>query len=244
MIKIEHIYTGNWEAAIRSMRNPLDSWSKSDSGFGCFNENRRCMECHYKPDYCGISNDHYILGPNDLKLAKTLANAGTDHRKFMRSIIFSCDITAPMYWWKEMDTYKVGSVRNSCSTMHTITKKEFTLDDFSHEHLFKDNALIVHIPNDFRVLNNTQWMMCVIDLLNGMREAYLEEDDAEKKKEFWWQIIQLLPSSYNQKATWTANYEVLRNIYRARINHKLDEWHDFCYMIEDLPYSELITGGE
>lgn len=242
MIKIEHVYTGNWEAAIRSMRNPLDSWSKSDSGFGCFNENRRCTECHYKPDFCGISNDSYILGPNDLKLAKTLVNAGTDHRKFMRSIIFSCDITAPMYWWKEMDTYKVGTVRNSCSTMHTITKKEFSVEDFSHEQLINvadyedilpdENGIIV---GDFKVALDV-----IISALNDCRELYLKTKD----KRLWYTLIQLLPSSYNQKATWTANYEVLRNIYHARKNHKLEEWHDFCYMIEGLPYSELITGEE
>lgn len=217
MIKIENIHTCNWEAAIRGMRNPMNSWDKSDS---------------YYTD--GI----YILGPNDLKLAKQLATAGSDHGKFLRTIIFSCDITAPMYWWKEADTYKVGTVRNSCSTMHKITEKEFTVEDFSVEHLSVDNANIYHLPeNDFRILNNKQWFLMKVDLLNSLRDEYI----ATKNKQVWYQLIQLLPSSYNQKATWTANYEVLRNIYHARKNHKLDEWHVFCDMIEELPYSELIT---
>lgn len=222
MIKIEHIHTCNWEAAIRGMRNPMNSWDKSDSGYGCFNENRRCTDCHYKPDYCGISNDHYILGPNDLKLALQLAKAGTDHGKFLRQIIFSCDITAPIYYWKEMDTYKVGTVRNSCSTMHKITSKEFTHEDFSYDHI---------------VSGSLGSLDAMIDDLNFLRQSYLNN----KSKEIWYSIIQLLPSSYNQKATWTANYEVLRNIYHARKNHKLDEWHEFCHMLEKLPYSELIT---
>ena len=226
MIKIEHIYTSNWEAAIRGMRNPLNSWEKSDSGYGCYPDNfgpfsRRCCECTFDPAYCGMSNDHYILGPNDLKLAKQLATAGSDHGKFLRQIIFSCDITAPMYWWKEMDTYKVGSVRNSCSTMHKIHAKEFTKDDFSYENVLDDVATI-----DYS-----------LGRLNYVRSKYLETKD----KRYWYSMIQLLPSSYNQRSTWTANYEVLRNIYHARKNHKLDEWHVFCDMIEKLPYSELIT---
>ena len=238
MIKIENMHVCNWEAAIRGMRNPMNSWDKSDSGMGCYPDCRLCRECDYKPEYCGMDNDHYVLGPNDLKLAKQLATAGSDHGKFLRMIIFSCDITAPMYWWKEMDTYKVGTVRNSCSTMHKITEKEFTIEDFSVEHLSVDNANIYHLPkNDFRILNNKQWFLMNIDLLNALRDEYIET----KSKQVWYQLIQLLPSSYNQRATWTANYEVLRNIYHARKNHKLDEWHVFCDMIEELPYSELIT---
>jgi len=227
MIKIEHIHTCNWEAAIRGMRNPMNSWDKSDSGCGCseYNPNMRCSACSFKPDYCGISNDHYILGPNDLKLALQLAKAGTDHGKFLRQIIFSCDITAPIYYWKEMDTYKVGTVRNSCSTMHKIMAKEFTVEDFSVDHM---NALAKE------EIQNT------IKTLNVLRNTYIIAKDIEKK-DYWYSIIQLLPSSYNQKSTWTANYEVLRNIYHARKNHKLDEWHEFCHMIEKLPYSELIT---
>lgn len=209
MIKIENMCACNWEAAIRGMRNPMNSWDKSDS---------------YYTD--GV----YILGPNDLKLAKQLATAGSDHGKFLRMIIFSCDITSPMYWWKEMDTYKVGTVRNSCSTMHKITEKEFTVDDFSVEHL------------DHFSLTQLKY---IIGRLNANRSEYLCWDPKDKtalpKKDYWWQLIQLLPSSYNQRSTWTANYKVLRNIYHARKNHKLDEWHDFCDMIEELPYSELIT---
>lgn len=212
MIKIENIHTCNWEAAIRSMRNPLNSWDKSDS---CF--------CPYEPD-CEAACETYI-GPNDHKLALQLAKAGSDHGKFLRSIIFSCDISAPMYWWKEMDTYKVGTVRNSCSTMHKIMAKKIELDDFSYDCM---NALAEKTLQD------------TIETLNVLRNTYIIAKDVEKK-DYWYSLIQLLPSSYNQKATWTGNYEVLRNIYHARKNHKLDEWHDFCAMIEKLPYSELIT---
>lgn len=223
MIKIEKIETCNWEAAIRSMRNPMNSWDKSDSGFGC-EEGKVCRFCphNFSPDWCGYNNEHYILGPNDHKLALQLATAGSDHGKFLRSIIFSCDITAPMYWWKEMDTYKVGTVRNSCSTMHKIMAKEFTLDDFSYDNI---------------VFESLGALDTMIDELNFLRQSYLNN----KNKKIWYSLIQLLPSSYNQRATWTANYEVLRNIYHARKNHKLDEWHEFCAMIEKLPYSELIT---
>lgn len=208
MIKIEHIYTCNWEAAIRGMRNPLNSWDKSDSY------------------YAGEPATVYILGPNDLKLAKQLATAGSDHGKFLRQIIFSCDITAPMYWWKEMDTYKVGTVRNSCSTMHKIMSKEFELDDFSYDHVEYELFKFSDIVNE----------------LNKLRTLYIEKKSSspEIAKKIWYTLIQLLPSSYNQRSTWTANYEVLRNTY-TRKNHKLDEWHVFCDMIEKLPYSELIT---
>jgi hypothetical protein len=193
-----------FKAAVRGMRNPLNSWSKSDS----YTDN----------------DGTYHLGINDYDLAKRLCKAGTDHRKFMRMINVTMDITAPLYFFKEISTYKVGTVCNSCSTMHTIHKKEFTLDDFSTEHLmdFSWNRL-----DD------------LITHLNWCREKFIETKD----KDYWWQIIQLLPTSYNQKRTLQLNYEVLTNIYKSRRNHKLDEWRDFCIWIETLPYSELITGG-
>ena len=212
MIKIEKIETCNWEAAIRSMRNAYDSWALSDSGYGGGFD-------HGFP--------RYILGPNDHKLALTLAKSGTDHGKYLRSIIFSADITAPMYWWKEMDTYKVGTVRNSCSTMHTVMKKPFDMSDFSVDQMNVSAQASMHET---------------LQALNDLRHVYINgEHSDEHRKKNWYSLIQLLPSSYNQKATWTANYEVLRNIYHARKNHKLDEWHEFCAMIEKLPYSELIT---
>ena len=209
MIKIENFEVIGWEHAIRGMRNPMNSWDKSDSaGIG---------------EMC-------CIGKNDLDLMKRLVKAGTDHRKFMRMIVVYADITAPMYWWKEADTYKVGTVRNSCSTMHKITAKEFTLDDFSHEHL---------------IIASLNSLKRTIDDLNACRDGYLNEDISnypEWKKEIWWQIIQLLPSSYNQRSTLMLNYEVLANMYHSRKNHKLDEWHTFCLWVETLPYSELITG--
>ena len=208
MINIEKTDVFGWESAIRGMRNPLNSWSKSDSDF-----------TFISPD-----GDPHI-GENDLNLMRRLVNSGSDHGKFMRMINVTADITAPMYWWKEYDTYKVGTVANSCSTMHTIHKKEFTLDDFSHEHLCGDSI---------KILDKT------IEALNFWRDAYMNHPDADKK-EVWWQMIQLLPSSYNQKRTVQLNYQVLKNIYPARKAHKLDEWHDFCDWIESLPHSELIT---
>lgn len=207
MIKIENEVTSGWEAAIRGMRNPMNSWDKLDSEF---------YETVFR------------IGENDLDLMKRLAVAGSDHRKFMRMIMASCDITAPLYWWKEYDTYKVGTVANSCSTMHKIHANEFTLDDFSHEHLM----------NGYDEFDSLEALQHTIRSLNVCRTKYLET----KEKMWWWQMIQLLPSSYNQRRTVMLNYEVLRNIYRARKNHKLDEWRDFCKWIETLPYSELITG--
>lgn len=220
MLKIENTEVLGWDAAIRGMRNPLNSWEKSDSQFvrdpdyGCFGvcpcaELVDCDCCH--------------VGPNDLKLMNTLRNAGTDHRKFMRMITVYLDITAPLYWWKEFDTYKVGTVANSCSTMHKIAAKEFTLEDFSHEHLGYQSI---------RVLKDT------IKVMNDFREEFIKDHE----KVNWWQMIQLLPSSYNQKRTVMLNYEVLANMYKSRRNHKLDEWNTFCDWIESLPYSELITG--
>lgn len=217
MIKIENTETYGWEAAIRGMRNPLNSWAKSDSYLG--------------PEYLEDENTYVMpfIGSNDYDLMVRLRNAGTDHRKYMRMITVSCDITAPFYWWKEFDTYKVGTVANSCSTMHTIHKKKFELDDFSHEHM---NKFSLNILKE------------AIVQLEYCRHAYLETEDKDEKKEYWWQLIQLLPNSYNQKRTVMLNYEVLANIYKSRKNHKLDEWHTFCDWIETLPYSELITGEE
>ena len=218
MIKIKNTNVYGFEAAIRGMRNPWNSWEKSDSVI--------------------LPTENIIdVGKNDHALMKKLVSAGTDHSKFMRMINVTVDITAPLYWWKEMDTYKVGTVRNSCSTMHTITDKEFTLDDFSYEHLI-DTDREIH-SKLLRLIPVTTVLESVICELNYNREKYLETKD----KLYWWQIIQLLPSSYNQRATVQLNYAVLQNIYHSRRNHRLDEWKDFCRWIETLPYSELITGG-
>ena len=232
MIKIEKFEVLGWEHAIRGMRNPMNSWEKSDShSCGTCGDCDNCIDyenCPYGYDYLKT-----IVGPNDLDLMKRLRNAGTDHRKFMRMITVYLDITAPLYWWKEFDTYKVGTVANSCSTMHKIAAKKFELSDFSCEHLFHNvNDTEMWLDIDFfNVLDNT------IFYLNKARELYLKTHD----KKYWWQMIQLLPSSYNQKRTVMLNYEVLANIYPMRKNHKLDEWRDFCEWIETLPYSELIT---
>ncbi len=200
MIKIENTEILGWDAAIRGMRNPMNSWDKSDT-------------------------TGHVIGDNDLNLMRRLAKAGSDHRKFMRMLTVYVDVTAPLYWWKEYDTYKVGTVANSCSTMHKIHAKEFALDDFSCEHLDKFGLALLGM---------------IIDNLNTNREYFLEGKD----KENWWQMIQLLPSSYNQRRTLMLNYEVLANIYHSRKNHKLDEWRDFCKWIETLPYAELIVGDE
>lgn len=234
MIKIENSEFYGWKAAIRGMRNPLNSWNKSDSWHGCMSGDYG--KTHSK--YCGkrcIGDCAFCIGDNDLKLMKSLVSAGPDHSKFMRMITVTVDITAPLYWWKEFDTYKVGTVRNSCSTMHKIADKEFTLEDFSHEHLITtildtENPRIMKMPTLF-TLERT-----ICDL-NYCRGKYLETND----KKWWWQMIQLLPSSYNQRATVQLNYAVLRNMYHARKNHKLDEWRDFCKWVETRPYSELIT---
>ena len=220
MLKIENTETFGWEAAFRGMRNPMNSWDKSDSWWSSAQEN-------------GTDECMYILGENDLKLAQSLIAAGSDHRKFLRMIHVQMDVTAPLYWWKEADTYKVGTVANSCSTMHKIHAKEFTLDDFSHEHIFNDEGLSVR-GKEFSSTVPHQVLCSITNCLNGAREKYLETKD----KKYWWQMIQLLPSSYNQLRTLDLNYEVLRNIYHARRNHKLDEWHTFCEWIETLPYAE------
>ena len=304
MLKIENTEVLGWEHAIRGMRNPMNSWEKSDSFIPCY-QKTECHKCevnqkcaYYFEDGNPYKKDDFI-GPNDYTLMMNLRNAGTDHRKFMRMITVYVDITAPLYWWKEFDTYKVGTVANSCSTMHKIADKEFTLDDFSCEHLisepydidnedpidgeFEDDGLVLvansengwlghcyHTASGDRCVEylapKTLLDRYIISALNTCREAYLKtkrdlylerekalnmntsepmvdvEKLKEKQKQYWWQMIQLLPTSYNQKRTVMLNYEVLANIYKSRRNHKLDEWHTFCDWIEELPYSELITG--
>ena len=289
MIKFENTEVMGWEAAIRGMRNPMNSWGKSDSGKIYWNGT------WYTPDpvlrsYFTDYGMNLLIGPNDLDLMRRLAAGGPVHAKYRRMITVYVDITAPLYWWKEFDTYKVGTVANSCSTMHKIADKEFTLEDFSHEHLIGDNALFIHNKGDFRCISNVQFLMWTIDFLNENRRLYLETSDELKKaqesyivtapdaeekalkirklqknkKTYWWQMIQLLPSSYNQKRTVMMNYEVLAHIYRGRKHHKLDEWREhkyvnitnddkiirtitkqyfgFCDWIKTLPYAELITG--
>lgn len=216
MIKLEHVVLASpeqMEFIIEGMRNPMNSWEKSDSD----------SEIKYE-SWHDMSGGKYEIGPNDHSLMQRLSNAGTDHRKFMRMMPVYVRITAPLYWWKEFDTYKVGTVANSCSTMHKIQAKEFKLEDFSHEHM--DIA-------------SETCLETTIGYLNLFRQSFLENHD----KDIWWQIIQLLPSSYNQTRNVMMNYEVLVNIYKSRKNHKLDEWRNFCKWIEELPYSELITGG-
>lgn len=224
MLKIENAEVLGWEHAIRGMRNPKNSWVKSDSGRCHKDLVRDCVTCvHHNSGYAACAAGGFDVGQNDFNLMTRLRNAGTDHRKFMRMITVYLDITAPLYWWKEFDTYKVGTVANSCSTMHKITDKPFELDDFSHEHLGFQSV---------RVLKDT------IKVMNDFREEFIKDHE----KENWWQLIQLLPSSYNQKRTVMLNYEVLANIYKSRRHHKLDEWHTLCDRIESLPYSALITG--
>ncbi len=231
MITLEKTETYGWETAIRGMRNPMNSWDKSDSRYciGCCDSDT-CYGCPYYRDGEGCVHPApypedragYIIGNDDLTLMKKLAAAGNDHGKFLRMITVTLDITAPLYWWKEFDTYKVGTVANSCSTMHKIHAKPFTREDFSTDHL---------IPRMLEVLDVT------IANLNACRGNFLEAQD----KKWWWQMIQLLPSSYNQKRTVQVNYAVLKNLYHSRRNHKLDEWHVFCDWVEGLPHSELIT---
>lgn len=246
MINFENTEVMGWGAAIRGMRNPMNSWEKSDSFWNSkFNYN--------------TGNPDWRVGPNDFDLMKRLRNAGTDHRKFMRMITVYVDITAPLYWWKEFDTYKVGTVANSCSTMHKIAEKEFTLGDFSYEHLNDDcMACDIVFGDHSDELTSLDILKYTIEGLNYWRRRYITTKD----KDDWWQMIQLLPSSYNQKRTVMMNYEVLANIYKSRRNHKLDEWAEtklvgdrpsnmylnkftngFCDWIKTLPYSELITGN-
>lgn len=271
MIKFEKYEVVGLDHAIRGMRNPMNSWDKSDSVWCLFDEDcdeDRVRYCRYVGGLC--------VGQNDLNLMKKLRAAGTDHRKFMRMMVVYVDITAPLYWWKEFDTYKVGTVANSCSTMHKIHDKEFTMEDFSCEHLIDSLADEVlefdpkEMPDDVTVWadDDTGYLavtcrgffheghsyedtlvvsqkdildMFIIPALNANREAYLKSKD----KKYWWQMIQLLPTSYNQKRTVMLNYEVLANIYKSRKDHKLDEWRELCKWIEEsLPYPELITGKE
>lgn len=212
MLKIKETEVFGWEAAIRGMRNPMNSWDKSDSYYGMIED-----PSPINPDDWA----YIILGENDLKLMRSLAKTGDDHAKFLRMVNVTVDITAPLYWWKEFDTYKVGTVANSCSTMHKIHDKEFELDDFSHEHLGESSEY---------------FLKCVISRLNVMRISFLDTKD----KFWWWQMIQLLPSSYNQKRTVQMNYQVLKNMYFARRNHKLSEWHTLCDWILKLPYFKEI----
>lgn len=268
MLKIENTEVLGWEHAIRGMRNPMNSWEKSDSGYCHRDFLRDCRTCIHGPlEKCWRKG--YDIGPQDYALMTRLRNAGADHRKFMRMISVHMDITAPLYWWKEFDTYKVGTVANSCSTMHKIAEKEFTLEDFSCEHLFgpddmlewderkdiaKDNALAaVNVDGDWCYFTPKGYIQMTCNILNHYRQKYLEAQKKPMKeevkrtglvKQYWWQMIQLLPSSYNQQRTVMLNYEVLANIYKSRRNHKLDEWHTLCDWIEGLPYSELIIGED
>lgn len=236
MIKFENTEVIGWEAAVRGMRNPMNSWEKRDSEFKGVAETDVLDNGKVKKQQ--VYYDALSIGDNDLDLMTRLRNAGTDHRKFMRMITVYVDITAPLYWWKEFDTYKVGTVANSCSTMHKIHEKEFTMEDFSCEHLdrfVEDTGGDIAPVWDFK-----KPMEYSIEMLNKARTKFLETKD----KKYWWQMIQLLPSSYNQKRTVMLNYEVLANIYKSRKDHKLDEWSvGFMEWIESLPYSELITGG-
>ena len=245
MIKIENFEVLGWEHAIRGMRNPMNSWEKSDSVYGTYWGDIDGHKC--------FDSEGFSIGPNDYDLMTRLRNAGTDHRKFMRMITVYLDITAPLYWWKEFDTYKVGTVVNSCSTMHKIADKEFEEGDFSTEHLFDAESKDVEFPIIYGEKHTPIWSLnMTIKMLNFYRKKYLEtktkpmEEEVKRApliKAYWQQMIQLLPSSYNQKRTVMLNYEVLANIYKSRKDHKLDEWRDLCTWIEGLPYSELITGG-
>lgn len=237
MIKLEHVVLASpeqMEFIIEGMRNPMNSWEKSNSGYGC--DSGLCSgRCAFSPEWCG-NTQRYVLGENDYTLMQKLSKAGTDHRKFMRMMPVYVRITAPLYWWKEFDTYKIGTVANSCSTMHKIAEKEFTIEDFSCEHLDIRTKVL---------LEET------INVLNDYRKLYIEynADDFEikgcpSKKDIWWQMIQLLPSSYNQTRNILMNYEVLANMYHSRKNHKLDCWREFCSWIKTLPYSEIITGED
>lgn len=273
MLKVENTEVLGWEHAIRGMRNPKNSWEKSDSGRCHKDLVRDCVTCvHHNSGYAACAAGGFDVGQSDFDLMTRLRNAGTDHRKFMRMITVYLDIIAPLYWWKEFDTYKVGTVANSCSTMHKITDKPFELDDFSHEHLMAfpeacefmgeldenvpDEASLNLDVSTFKNRSNllSPWFLFTMEVqaLNQYRNLYLRiknkptkelKKKEENLKKIWWQMIQLLPSSYNQKRTVMLNYEVLANMYKSRRNHKLDEWHTFCDWIERLPYSTLITGG-
>lgn len=254
MIKIENVEVTGWEAAIRDMRNPMNSWDKSDSGI-CKggDDGIGCKNCANQESCHHAYNHSWQLGKADHELMIRLAAGGSTHAKYRRMITVYLDITAPLYWWKEFDTYKVGTVANSCSTMHKIAAKEFTMEDFSCEHLigspyyeeyenYEDRFCLNHVEQECYGfdISPLRFMENTISVLNQCREKYLESKD----KKYWWQMIQLLPSSYNQRRTVMLNYEVLASIYPMRKNHKLDEWREFCQWIERLPYSEIITGSE
>ena len=233
MLKLENTEVFGWEAAIRGMRNPMNSWNKSDSRWGCVPGHTypTCGEdCRYECEY--------IIGENDLKLMKSLSNAGNDHAKFLRMINVAVDITAPLYWWKEFDTYKVGTVANSCSTMHKIHAKEFTFEDFSHEKLI--SSACMEIQEEYIRISPIQALATTIYCLNSYRDLYLKTKD----KKYWWQMIQLLPSSYNQKRTVQLNYQVLKSMHFARKDHKLDEWHILCDWMLNLPYFKEVCVQE
>lgn len=255
MIKIEHVVLPSAEQMdfiIEGMRNPMNSWNKSDSGIECsMNKRNECM--NDKEFLLCEDCTNFKLGENDQSLMQRLSNAGTEHRKYMRMMTVYARITAPLYWWKEFDTYKVGTVANSCSTMHKVAEKEFSRSDFSHEHIPKGSDAYsdtwnIETSNMFFPVNiqdgiyfsSEDILDLTIQALNHYREKYLETKD----KQYWWQMIQLLPSPYNQTRNVMLNYEVLANIYRQRKNHKLDCWRDFCKWIETLPYSYLITGED
>ena len=227
MLKVENTEIYGWESSIRGMRNPMNSWDKSDTEYKLILDSK-CSEDVEKAKICG--NVLVEIGQNDLKLMQSLVKAGSDHSKFMRMINVTCDITAPLYWWKEFDTYKVGTVRNSCSTMHKIHAKEFTLDDFSHEHLI--NSAKYRLEEFIGTLNNYRDMFLNFENETETIKKAFDND----KKNVWWQMIQMLPSSYNQKRTLHLNYQVLKAMYFARRNHKLDEWHTLCDWMEGLPY--------
>lgn len=268
MIKIQNVEVVGWGAAIRGMRNPKNSWDRSDSG-QCFKD-IACHTCKADRNHCEtrIKNSEFVVGHNDLELMNTLAKGGPVHAKYRRMITVYVDITAPLYWWKEFDTYKVGTVSNSCSTMHKIADKEFTLDDFSHEHLFgpddmcsfderrdlaEDKALAaVDVDGNICYYTPIGYMKMTCNILNHYRNKYLETKDDPREKvsdrpgamnRYWWQMIQLLPDSYNQRRTIMLNYEVLAHMFGDREYHKQDEWYEFCKWIKTLPYSEIITGG-
>lgn len=256
MIRLEHTVLPSpeqMEFVIEGMRNPMNSWDKSDSGYQCICCSNEICKAECTGDDLCQRNGKYRLGYKDHSLMFKLAKFGTDHRKYLRMMPVYVRITAPLYWWKEFDTYKVGTVANSCSTMHKITEKEFNRSDFSHEHIFKSpnvysGAWDMETSNMFFSVNiqdgiyfsSEDILDFTIQALNYYRKKYIETKD----KKYWWQLIQLLPSSYNQTRNSMLNYEVLANIYKSRQNHKLDEWRDFCDWIETLPYSDLITGKE
>lgn len=256
MIKIENVVTPSpeqWEAIIMGTRNPMNSWDRSDSEIGCSVDfvDRICTECD-RPTPC-VMKQKVILGPNDHNLMMRLAKGGPVHAKYRRMITVYATITAPLYWWKEMDTYQVGVVKNSCSTMHKIHAKEFTLEDFSCEHLLQSSPTQLELYSAMSCApardGKPQWtpmmhLLSTIAALNHYRQMYHDAKDSDEANKYWWQMIQLLPSSYNQKRTVMLNYEVLANMYKSRKGHRLDEWRTMLDWIESLPYSELITGKD